>query len=87
MLSIISLQSNTTRRKANITEVHFLTECASRVLFFLWVQRLLQGAARATPKALLREPEAVCIESTAAKSVSLSAEGRGLNGSLLFCFR
>ena len=29
MRSIISLQSNITRRKANITEAHFLTECAS----------------------------------------------------------
>ena len=29
MRSIISLRSNITRRKANITEAHFLTECAS----------------------------------------------------------
>ena len=30
MRSIISLRSNITRRKANITEAHFLTECASK---------------------------------------------------------
>ena len=30
MRSILSLRSNITRRKANITEAHFLTECASR---------------------------------------------------------
>ena len=35
MHSIISLRSNITRRKANITEAHFLTECASRSTLFL----------------------------------------------------
>jgi len=29
MRSIISLQSNITRRKANITEAHFFAKCAS----------------------------------------------------------
>ena len=28
------MRSNITRRKANITEAHFLTECASREAFF-----------------------------------------------------
>ena len=36
MRSILSLRSNITRRKANITEAHFLTECASSLLFFFY---------------------------------------------------
>ena len=36
MRSIISLRSNITRRKANITEAHFLTECASMQCFLFW---------------------------------------------------
>ncbi len=35
MRSIISLRSNITRRQANITEAHFLTECASTGAFFM----------------------------------------------------
>jgi hypothetical protein len=32
--SIISLRSNITRRKANKTVAHFLTECATRLALF-----------------------------------------------------
>ncbi len=40
MRSIIALRSNITRRQANITEAHFLTECASTESFFLRLQIL-----------------------------------------------
>ena len=51
MHSIISLQSNITRRKANITEAHFLTECASRsTLFLLFLSHFLRLII--TPRAI-----------------------------------
>ena len=49
MRSIISLRSNITRRKANITEAHFLTECASnasaKILFILLFRRAIHTAS------------------------------------------